>query len=62
MFEVEYLWNGLAKKDRVNANLVLRDWPNFGYPRDFVVDPRLITLGNERFFFMLLSLTAFQLF
>ena len=29
MFEVEYLWNGWAKKDEVSAEY---DWPIFGYP------------------------------
>ena len=28
-FEVEYLWNGWVKKDGVNANQVLGDWPSF---------------------------------
>ena len=28
MFEVEYLCNEWVKKDGVNANLVLRNWPN----------------------------------
>ena len=28
-FEVEYLCNGWVKKDEVNANLVLFNWPNF---------------------------------
>ena len=32
VFEVAYLWNDWAKKDEVNANLVLYDWPNFEYP------------------------------
>ena len=32
MFEVEYLWNGWVKKDGVNANQVLCDWPNFRNP------------------------------
>ena len=32
VFEVEYLYNGWVKKDGVNANLVLCDWPNFRHP------------------------------
>ena len=32
VFEVEYLWNGWVKKDGINANLVLCDWPNFKFP------------------------------
>ena len=31
VFEVEYLPNGWVKKDGVNANLDLCDWPNFKY-------------------------------
>ena len=31
VFEIEYLWNGSVKKDVVNANPVLYDWPNFRY-------------------------------
>ena len=41
MFEVEYLCDGRAKKDGVNANLVLCDWPNFRHPNDFAFSPRL---------------------
>ena len=41
MFEVEYLWTGWVKKDGVNANLVLCDWPNFRYPIDFAFSPHL---------------------
>ena len=29
VFEVKYLWNGSVKKNGVNANLVLCDWPSF---------------------------------
>ena len=32
VFEVEYLGNECVKKERVNANVVLYDWPNFRYP------------------------------
>ena len=31
--EVEYIWNGSAKKDEVNANLILCDWSNLKYPQ-----------------------------
>ena len=32
VFEVEYLRNDWVKKDGVNANIALCDWPNFRYP------------------------------
>ena len=32
VFEVEYFCKGWVKKDGVNANLALCDWPNFTYP------------------------------
>ena len=32
VFEVKYLWKGSVKKNGVNANLVLCDWPSFRYP------------------------------
>ena len=32
VFEVEQLWNSGGKKDGINANIVLCDWPNFQYP------------------------------
>ena len=41
MFEVEYLCDEWVKKDGVNGNLVLWDWPNFEYPIDFSFSPRL---------------------
>ena len=43
VFEVKYLCSGWVKMDRVNANLVLYDWPNFRYPIDFAFIPGLIT-------------------
>ena len=31
VFVVESIWNDWVKKDGINANLVLCDWPNFRY-------------------------------
>ena len=41
MVEVEYLWNGKVKKDGVNTNLVLCNWPTFRCPTDFAFSPCL---------------------
>ena len=35
MFKVEYLLKCWVKKDGLNANLVLCDWPNLRCPHDF---------------------------
>ena len=39
MFEVEYFWNGWAKKDEVNANLIQYD--TLDIPIDFAFSSRL---------------------
>ena len=41
VFKVDYLWNGCVKKDEVNANLVLCNWPNFRPPINYAFSPRL---------------------
>ena len=41
MFKVEYFLNGSVKKDGVNANLILCNWPNFKYLIDFTFSSRL---------------------
>ena len=37
MFEVDYLWNGLVKKDGVDANLVQYNRPVFKSPYCFLL-------------------------
>ena len=41
MFEVRDLLNGWVKKDGVNANPIVCDWPNLDTPNDFVFNPCL---------------------
>ena len=46
MCEVEYLWKGGVKKDGVDVNLILYNWPNFKNPHsgiDFGFSPHLRT-------------------
>ena len=51
LFEVEYFRNCWVKKDEVNANLVLCDWPNFRDSHWFAFNPRLTqSLGLKKCF------------
>ena len=46
VFIVEYHCNGWVKKNRVNANLVLYDSPNFKYSINFAFRPRLKAVNH----------------
>ena len=42
VFEVEYLWNGWIKMNKINANLALYEWPTLlDTPIDFAFSPHL---------------------
>ena len=49
MYEVEYIWKGWVRKDRVNVNPIQYDCPDFRSPIDFAVSPRLSVLSPTCF-------------